>query len=365
MHPPPDPENPAWETSQLPCGRAVSLGGSGFLLGVAKPDNFIYQLFQTWRPGTMDVSFVSQDNLDNPRTMNAVYNVGARMELAKRFGKEKLAPENRDNLQLNHYVPASSPLASFFKAPDTVYTMRVLKDGSDSVGVIAALNRVYINIGLFSEEWLLHFRPLLGGKRITPIQVKIARKNSVYWQATEAPDVRYGGVPIERRKTSPAERCRRKVGSRGIPPPPWTSERPPLPIVACAATRASSPRCPRKPTPAHCSSNYLDCWNRYWRWTQTDDYRTKAREIVARPDFLDNNYLSTDFRVPLTLLQTNACSPLATNAIEGNVWANSHPRRTRACPPSEASITINRSREKREPMKCRVVDEAICAPLPW
>ena len=61
----------------------------------------------------------------------------------------------------------------------------MLKDGSDSVGALGALNRVYLNIGLFSEEWLLHFRPLVGGKPITPIKIADAQKNSVYWQATE------------------------------------------------------------------------------------------------------------------------------------------------------------------------------------
>ena len=43
---------------------------------------------------------------------------------------------------------------------------------------------------------------------------------------------------------------------------------------------------------------------------------------MAAPDFLDGNYLSSEFRVPVTLLQTNACSPLATNAIRGNIWDN-------------------------------------------
>ncbi len=46
------------------------------------------------------------------------------------------------------------------------------------------------------------------------------------------------------------------------------------------------------------------------------------REIVAKPDFLDNNYLSTDARIPVTLLRTNACNPLATNSIRGNIWDN-------------------------------------------
>ena len=46
------------------------------------------------------------------------------------------------------------------------------------------------------------------------------------------------------------------------------------------------------------------------------------RDIVAAPDFLEDNYLSAEFRVPVTLLQTNACSPLATNAIRDNIWDN-------------------------------------------
>jgi hypothetical protein len=45
-------------------------------------------------------------------------------------------------------------------------------------------------------------------------------------------------------------------------------------------------------------------------------------ELVLRPDFLDSNYLSTDRRYPVTLIGTNACSTLATNAIRGNIWDN-------------------------------------------
>ena len=65
-------------------------------------------------------------------------------------------------------------------------TPHVLKDGADSVGALGALNRVYLNIGLFSEEWLLHFNPVVGGKTISPIPIADAQKNSTYWQATEA-----------------------------------------------------------------------------------------------------------------------------------------------------------------------------------
>ena len=67
-----------------------------------------------------------------------------------------------------------------------MFTPRVLKDGSDSVGALGALNRVYINIGLFSEEWLTHFNAVLGGKPITPIEIATAERNSTYWKVTEA-----------------------------------------------------------------------------------------------------------------------------------------------------------------------------------
>jgi hypothetical protein len=46
------------------------------------------------------------------------------------------------------------------------------------------------------------------------------------------------------------------------------------------------------------------------------------RPIVLAGDFLKDNYLSTELRVPITLLGVNACSPLATNAIRNNIWDN-------------------------------------------
>ena len=117
--------------------------------------------------------------------MNAVYYLGPRMGLASSWGKEHLAGGELDNRQFNDFFPPNHPLSQFFATPDTTWTPRVLKDGSDSVGALGALNRVYLNIGLFSEEWLLHFRPLIGGRPISPIKIADAQKNSVYWQATE------------------------------------------------------------------------------------------------------------------------------------------------------------------------------------
>ena len=88
------------------------------------------------------------------------------------------------------------------------------------------------------------------------------------------------------------------------------------------------------------NSNYLSCWNDYWKWTKTDEFKTEMKKIVEAPDFLDQNFLSTELRVPVTLLETNACSPLATNAIADNIW-NDFSSSSYKGLPSVGSITVH------------------------
>jgi hypothetical protein len=63
------------------------------------------------------------------------------------------------------------------------------------------------------------------------------------------------------------------------------------------------------------------------------------RNEVQKPDFLEGNYLSTDRRIPVTELGTNACSPLASNAIADNVWDN-FSSQTYKNLPSVGTITV-------------------------
>ncbi len=186
VKPPPDPENPRWENLSSNVGAQYFWWDRVFdWKGKTNEESFLYQALHTSLPGTLDTSLVSTDNINNPRTMNAVYYLGPRMGLAKRWGKETLSGGGLDNRQFNDFVPPPIRSRSSSTTPATTWTPRVLKDGSDSVGALGALNRVYLNIGLFSEEWLLHFRPLIGGQEISPIKIADAQKNSVYWQATE------------------------------------------------------------------------------------------------------------------------------------------------------------------------------------
>jgi hypothetical protein len=327
LKPPANPDNPKWENMSSEVGAQYFWIDRIFYWG-GDQSNFVWQLFHTSRPGSLDTSFISTDNINNPRTMNAVYLLQERLDNALRWGRESLKGPQRDNRQLNDYVK-SGPLTRYYSAPGTVWTPRVLKDGSDSVGVMGALNRVYLNIGTFSEEWLLHFNAIVGGKKVTPIPIAVARKNSAYFAATEnqtadmalflvdasgphhladAP----GGAAIlkknenlvPRGKQIFAERCARCHSSK-LPDPPAELASIGMEIGGGCAGK-----------------NYLNCWNKYWAWTQTEDFKQQMTKIVQAPDFLDHNFLSTELRVPVTLLQTNACSPLATNAIAGNIWDN-------------------------------------------
>jgi hypothetical protein len=170
--PPSNPEAPQWENLSSTVGAQYFWVDRIFAWN---PDQatFFFQFLHTARPGSLDTSLVSSDNINNPRTMNAIYNLLPRLEGAKRWGQETLGPDNLANKQFNDFVH-QGPLTQYFQPPNTAWTPHVLKDGSDSVGALAALNRVYLNIGLFSEEWLRHFNPILGGKPVTPIEITTA-----------------------------------------------------------------------------------------------------------------------------------------------------------------------------------------------
>jgi hypothetical protein len=381
-----DPENPKWTDLSTIVG-AQYLWIDRVFLWESDWSNFLYQIVATFRPGTLDTSYATTDYIANPRTQNALYHLGPRLGLANRWGRAKLAGGELENIQIRE----------FDQMPKTVWTPRVLKDGSDSVGVLGALNRVYMNIGLFSEGWLQHVDFLLGAtKPISTIRIADAKKNSVYWQATEKQtramakflikvsatphhlekNEKNTGKPVSKRydqysnsfRTDAAQSVDRSIAGsessatagvdhggknpsscgRAFPKGEYPAlDRGKL-VFADHCARCHSSKIPKMPKSfgaldfkQGCAGpNYLRCWNAYWRWTETDEFRCTMREVVLRDDFLKDNFLSTDLRVPVTLLKNNACAPLATNAIAGNIWDNFSSQSYKHLP-SVGSITVH------------------------
>jgi len=346
VKPPADPAQPTFANLSSSVGAQYMWVDRLFIFNSNKhegQENYMYQLARTYRPGTMDTSLVSTDSINNPRTMNAVYDFMSRMGLAKRLWHEKLAGGELDNKQFNDFF-TSGPLTEFYSKQDTTSrTPRVLKDGADSVGLLGALNRVYLNIGLFSEEWLLHFNPVLGGKEISPIPIATAQKNSAYWQATEL------GTPntaLFFLKAAQPDRLKDAPGGGAYLNSDAATLNRGKQVFADTCARCHSSKAPAPPAslnldPKQCAgAGYLECFKRYWTWTQTDDYKAQMRKIVQAPDFLEGNYLSTEARIPVTLLRTNICSPLATNALRDNIWDNFSAQTYKQLP-SVGNVTIS------------------------
>jgi hypothetical protein len=158
---------------------------------------------------------------------------------------------------------------------------------------------------------------------ITPIPIATAQKNSTYWQATEATSIHMAAFFLK--TTDPHHLKDAPGGATYLTADAATVNRGKA-VFADYCARCHSSKLPPMPASldmGNCNGkDYLSCWNRYWAWTKTDDFKTPMRRLVQDDQFLRDNYLSTEFRVPSTLMQTNACSPVATNAIAGNIWDN-------------------------------------------
>ena len=328
VNPPKDPNAPAFANLSSSVGAQYMWVDRLFIHNANKPEgqkNYMYQLAHSFRPGAMDTSLISTDSINNPRTMNAVYGFAERMAQGKRLWHEPLSGGERDNKQFNDFV-TSGPLTEFYDpATHIARVPHVLKDGSDSVGLLGALNRVYLNIGLFSEEWMLHFNPVVGGKAISPIPIATAQKNSGYWQATEA------GTPntaLFFLKAAQPDYLQAAPGGAAYLQADTATLDHGKQVFADTCARCHSSKAPTPPPelglePQKCAGGgYMGCFKAYWGWTQTEGYKKLMRQIVQAPDFLKGNYLSTEARIPATLLRTNICSPLATNALAGNIWDN-------------------------------------------
>lgn len=328
LNPPADPENPRWGNLSSNVG-AQYFNTSRVFSWQADERFFLFQLFKTSRHGTLDTSFIPTDGINNPRSMNALYELGARLRQAKRWGKETLEGAGAHQKQL----------AGSFEPPHAAWVPRILKDGADSVGGLGALNRVYFNIGVFSEESLRHVNPLVGGERQTPLEIAVARKNSAYWAATEeqTPNVAQfflKGSKPHRLKDAPG-------GKEYLKATPETLTRGKVVFAEnCAHCHSSKLPAGTPLDPGGCAGrDYLACLDQYWKWTRTPAFKEEMRSIVLAESFLEGNFLSTDLRVPATVLQTNLCSGLATNAIAGGVWDNFSSESYKSLP-SVGAVTV-------------------------
>ncbi|QNI30185.1 hypothetical protein H7849_13375 [Alloacidobacterium dinghuense] len=291
LKPPDDPEQPKWQNLSSTIGNQYLVGAKVFA-ATASADSYAFQVLHSWKPGTIDTSFLATDNLNNPSKINSIYAI-------------------KDRLSVAHTEEISGGALYFSNGATSAAVPHVLKDGADSVGLACALSRVYVSIGEYSQEWLRDHNVIVGGSAQHPFAVEKAQKGSIYWQSTieripslsrflmrmksphlaDAPGGREfitrDAKLLEQGKIVFAEHCARC----------HSSKQPPASI-----DRSSS---------------------EYTRWMKAE---------VLKADFLDENFLSTEERIPVSVVQTNAARGLATNAVEGHVWDNFSSRTYKSLP---------------------------------
>ena len=289
LFPATDTAAPEWKNLTATLGNQY-IRTRGLFGATLKPDNLLYHLLDSARPGTIETSIIATDNNNNPNIINSIYNVGGRLQVAV---EERMGPA----------AAAFSPGGEKRRVP------HVLVDGADSIGVPGALDRVFVNIGSFGEEWVRCHNPIFGARRQKAFSIETARKHSVYWQATEqrtpnlAAYLTKASVPMPLRSAPGGEQylaTDQAVLDRGRI---VFAEN----CMACHSSKRPNDGVERRPED-------------FARWSRDEAFVSWARAAVMRPDFLDDNFLSTDARYPVTLLQTNAARALQDNATHGKIW---------------------------------------------
>ncbi len=281
VRPPDDPEHPQWDNLSSTIGNQY-LVASKIFAAAAAPDSYVNQLFHSWAAGTIDTSFIATDNLNNPSNMNPIFALPARMAAA-------------------HTEEISGGALHFPSEKERMAVPHVLKDGADSVGLAGALSRVYVSIGEYSQEWLRDHNALIGGVPQRPFEVAKAQVGSVYWQATANRIANLASFLIAMNGPHLADAS---GGAAYLSSDPAVLERGKIVFAENCAECHSS----KQP------SKEID--------RTSAEYRNWMRSEVGKADFLENNFLSTDERIPVTLVQTNSARALATNATAGEVWDN-------------------------------------------
>jgi hypothetical protein len=258
---------------------------------------------------------------------------------------------------------------------------RILFDGSDSIGAWGALARVYLNIGTYYEQWIRLHRPVVGFKPQSAFTIADCEHHSVYWHATQdrvfalrdyflkaTPPMPLAAAVVGKRAADGAAKKRSDAKKAGETATAKASEDFTTQISSAIGDRVDRTKLARgrKVFANNCivchssiqpestavtlytsaEADKRQAYNErfarliqareksradgmrlveFWehdpgQWFRDKEYLEWAEEIVEQKNFWQFNFLSTDYRIPITLVQTNACRAMATNALEGSMW---------------------------------------------
>jgi hypothetical protein len=162
--------------------------------------------------------------------------------------------------------------------------------------VEAALLRVYVNTGMASELWTRYHDVLLGRFPQRPFPIRAARRQSIYWQATEQKLTNLTRFLL---RLEPFRLENAPGGSAYLTQDPEVLQRGKTVFAENCAQCHSS-----KQPPAGADPEAWFCAE------------------VLKDDFRNGNFLSDDHRYPVTIIKSNPARAFASNAQRGHIWQN-------------------------------------------
>src|SRR5262249_25513002 len=89
LHPPADPQHPEFRNMSATIGAQYFWFGRIFAANL-RPENFLWHVVDSAQPGALDTSFIPSDHINNPRAMNAIFNLKQRLDFDTRVHKETM-----------------------------------------------------------------------------------------------------------------------------------------------------------------------------------------------------------------------------------------------------------------------------------
>ena len=319
--PPKDPANPKWENIVSNIGNQYFREGM-MVGGLGTPTNtFIFQYLYHQYPGTSETSRYPADFINNPVIINSIYRLGERLKLAK---PERITPAQRDlikSMYANAGVKEDDPGGALggTEAEPTLKVPHVLADGGDSMGLVMASTRVFVNEFMMFDLWSSttfalnpfdikesirkNFKPgdfdLIGTVRKDPnspwVLTEKRMPNMALFLST------WDFFPLADAMEIEREGKVTKNGKDYLTTDAAVLTRGKIAFADNCATCHSSKR--PNPMPTDPAAQKM-AW----------------RDLVQRDDFLKDNYLSDDQRYPTSELGTNVLRAMGTNAMAGNTW---------------------------------------------
>jgi len=325
-NPPKDPNQPAWENLSATIGNQHIVQPLMFFQGTP-PDSVIRQVLKAGRPGTIDTSLVANDFQNNPGTQNNIMDFHNRIVRKQRM-KDPFTGEIKEGL-----------------------TQNVLKGGEDTVGDHLALIRVYVNIGMCTEEcWVPKF-PVPGTffgekSKQRPFSIEQCAKDCEAWNYADAkmPDLAsflVTGGPTYLLKASDVDGT---PGSAFVDLAKVPAGRKVF-ARECAGCHSSkmAPANIRadKTALARFYDGHVFGSEDYWQYEFTEaernspafqakylakDARSGALSGALRPrqfaekDIYAQDWLGNDEPTPFNIVGTNACRALHDNHNQGHIW---------------------------------------------